>query len=87
MRKSRYSDEEIAAALQQAEAGVPLAQITHRLGVSEATFFAWKKRFADHGTPEIHELHQLRDENAYLRRLVAHLTIDRQRHDVLVEKW
>jgi putative transposase len=64
VRKSRYSDDQIAAALRQAEAGTPIAEITRKLGVSEATFYSWKKRFGSLGTPEIRELRQLRAENA-----------------------
>lgn len=63
MRKSRYSDEQIAAALRQAEIGTSIAEITRKLGISEATFYTWKKRFGTLGTPEIRELRQLRDEN------------------------
>jgi len=50
VRKSRYSDEQIAAALRQAEAGTPIADITRKLGISEATFYAWRKRFGSLGT-------------------------------------
>jgi putative transposase len=71
VRKSRYSDGQIAAALRQAEAGTSIADITRKLGISEATFYAWRKRFGSLGTPEIRELCQLRDENARLKRLVA----------------
>ena len=77
MRKSRYSDEQIAAALRQAEIGTPVADITRKLGISEATFYVWKKRFGSLGTPEIRELRQLRDENAKLKAVVADLTLDR----------
>jgi putative transposase len=77
--QARYSDEMIAAAVRQAEAGVPVAELVRKLGISEATFYVWKKRFEGVETPETHdELGQLRDENAQLRRLVADLTIDRQ---------
>jgi putative transposase len=62
MRKSRYSHEQIATALRQAEAGRPVTEITRKLGISEATFYAWKKRFGSLGTPEIRELRQLRTE-------------------------
>ena len=58
MRKSRYSDEQIAAALRQAEIGTLVADITRKLGISEATFHVWKKRFGTLGTPEIRELRQ-----------------------------
>jgi putative transposase len=88
VRKSRYSDEQIAAALRQAEAGTPIADITRKLGISEATFYAWRKRFGGLGTPEIRELRQLREENARLKRLVADLTLDRQvLQDVVKKKW
>ena len=88
MRKSRYSDEHIAGALRQADIGTPVADITRKLGISEATFYVWKKRFGSLGTPEIRELRQLRDENARLKLLVADLTFDRHvLQDVLKKKW
>ena len=88
VRKSRYSDEQIAAALRQAEAGTPVTEIVRKLGVSEATFYTWRKRFGSMGTPEIRELRLLREENARLKRLVADLTLDRQvLQDVVKKKW
>jgi putative transposase len=88
VRKSRYSDEQIAAALRQAEIGTTVAEITRKLGISEATFYAWKKRFGSLGTPEIRELRQLREENARLKTLVADLTLDRNvLQDVIKKKW
>ena len=88
MRKSRYSDEQIAAALRQAEIGTPIADITRKLGISEATFYVWKKRFGSLGTPEIRELRQLREENARLKQVVADLTLDRHvLQDVIKKKW
>ena len=77
MRKSRYSNEQTAAAPRQAEIGIPVAEITRKLGISEATFYTWKKRFGSFGTPEIRELRQLREENAKLKLVVADLTLDR----------
>jgi len=88
VRKSRYSDEQIAAALRQAEIGTPVADIPRKLGISEATFYVWKKRFGSLGTPEIRELRQLRDENNRLKQVVADLTLDRHvLQDVLKKKW
>lgn len=87
MRKSRFTDEQIAYALRQAEAGTAVAEITRKLGVSDATFYAWKKRFGSMGTAEIRELRQLRDENAKLRRLVADLSLDKTMlQDVIAKK-
>ena len=77
MRKSRYSDEQIAAALRKAEIETPVADITRKLGISGADFYVWKKRFGTLGTPEIRELRQLRDEKAKLKTVVADLTLDR----------
>ncbi len=88
MKKSRFSDEQIAHALRQAEAGTPVAEIVRKLGVSEATFYAWKKRFGAMGTAEIRELRQLREENAKLKRLVADLSLDKTMlQDVISKKW
>jgi len=67
LRKSRYSAEQITAALRQADSGTPVVEITRKLGVSEATFYVWKKRFGRLGTPEIRELRLLREENTRLK--------------------
>jgi len=88
LKKSRFSDEQVAHALRQAEAGTSVAEIVRKLGVSEATFYAWKKKFGAMGTPEIRELRQLREENAKLKKLVADLSLDRQMlQDVVSKKW
>jgi len=88
LKKSRFTDEQIAHALRQAEAGTPVAEITRKLGVSEATFYAWKKKFGSLGTAEIRELRQLREENSKLKRLVADLSLDKAMlQDVIVKKW
>ena len=88
MKKSRFSDEQIAHALRQSEAGSPVAEITRKLGVSEATFYAWKKKFGSMGTAEIRELRQLREENLKLKRLVADLSLDKTMlQDVISKKW
>jgi putative transposase len=77
VKRSRFSDEQIADALRQAEAGTAVADVCRQLGISEATFYVWKKRYANLGMAEIRELRQLRDENAKLKRLVADLTLDK----------
>ena len=55
----------------------PVADVCRQLGVSEASFYLWKKKFGQHGATEIREMRQLRDENARLKRLVAELTLDK----------
>jgi putative transposase len=88
LKKSRFSDEQIAHALRQSEAGTPVAEIIRKLGVSEATFYAWKKKFGAMGTAEIRELRQLREENSKLKRLVADLSLDKTMlQEVIAKKW
>jgi putative transposase len=69
MKQKRYTDEQIAFALRQAESGTAVAEICRKLGVSEPTFYRWKKQFAGMGTVEIRRLKQLEEENAKLKRL------------------
>lgn len=77
MKKSRYTDEQITFALRQAEGGTPVADVCQQMGVSEASFYVWKKKYGKLGLTEIRELRQLRDANARLKRLVADLTLDK----------
>ena len=87
MKRKRYSDEQIAFALRQAEGGTAVEEICRKLGVSEATFYRWKKQFAGMGTVEIRRLKQLEEENTKLKRLVADLSLDRTMlQDVLRKK-
>ena len=62
MRSSKYSPEQIAQVLRQAESGTPIAEICRRLQVAEQTYFGWRRQFHKLGTPEIRELRQLRKE-------------------------
>ncbi len=88
MKQKRYTDEQIAFALRQAESGTAAAEICRKLGVSEPTFYRWKKQFAGMGTVEIWRLKQLEEENAKLKRLVADLSLDKTMlQDVLRKKW
>lgn len=77
MKRSRFSEEQITYALRQHEAGTPAADVCRQLGVSEATFYQWKKKYAHLGVAELRELRQLREENSRLKRLVADLTLDK----------
>ena len=88
MKQKRYTDEQIAFALRQAESGTAVAEICRKFGISEPTFYRWKKQFAGMGTVEIRRLKQLEEENAKLKRLVADLSLDKiMLQDVLRKKW
>ena len=77
MKRSKFSEEQVAYALRQAENGTPVGDVCRQLGVSEATFYAWKKKYAHLGVSELRRLRQLEDENNRLKRLVADLTHDK----------
>ena len=77
MKRSKFSEEQVAYALRQVEAGTAVPDICRQLGVSEATFYAWKKKYAHLGVSELRRLRQLEDENNRLKRLVADLTLDK----------
>ena len=77
MKRSKFSEEQIAYALREADAGIPVSDVCRQLGVSEATFYAWKKKYAHLGVSELRRLRQLEDENNQLKQLVADLTLDK----------
>lgn len=77
MKKSRFSEEQIAFALRQAETGTPIVEVCRKMGVSEQTFFRWKKKFAGMGVAEVRRLKQLEEENRKLKSLVADLSLDK----------
>ena len=77
MKKSKFTEEQIAFALREVESGRPPADVCRQLGVSEATFYIWKKKFAHLGVSELRKLRSLEDENSRLKRLVADLTLDK----------
>ena len=86
MKKSRYSPEQIIYALKQVEAGEKAVDICRKMGVSEATFYNWKKKYAGMGVSEVRELRQLRAENAKLKQLVADLSLDKHMLQEVVAK-
>jgi putative transposase len=87
MKKSRFTEQQIAFALRQSESGVSIEEITRKMGVTEATFYRWKKKFAGMGIAELRRLKQLEEENKKLKRLVADLSLDKAMlQDVLSKK-
>jgi putative transposase len=87
MKKSRYTEEQITFALKQAETGTPVAEVICRMGISEQTFYRWKKMYGGLGVGELRRLKQLEDENRQLKQLVADLSLDKHiLQDVLSKK-
>lgn len=78
MKKSKFTDQQVAFALQQAETGTPVEEVCRKMGVSQATFYRWKKVYGGLMPSEVRRLRQLEEENARLRRLVADLSLDKE---------
>ena len=78
MRKSRFSEAQIVVVLKQSEAGVPVQELIRKYGISEQTFYRWRKKYGGLEASEVQELKQLREENRRLKGLVADLTLDKQ---------
>lgn len=86
MRKSAFSEEQIAFALRQAESGTAPAEVCRKLGITEATFYRWKKKFAGMGVNEVRRLKLLEEENRKLKQLVADLSLDKNMLQEIVRK-
>ena len=77
MKRSKFSEGQVISALRQSEGGTPVGDVYRQLGVSEATFYAWKKQYAHLGVTELRRLRQLEEENTRLKRVVADLSLDK----------
>lgn len=87
MRKSKFTEEQIVYALKQAELGVPVLDVCRKYGVSEQTFYRWRKKYGGLEAGELRRLKQLEDENRKLKQLVADLSLDKYvLQDVIAKK-
>lgn len=86
MKKKRFSVEQITGVLKQAESGSPVGDLCRQVGISEQTFYRWKKVYGGMLPSEARELKQLRDENTRLKRVVADLTLDKVMLQDVVQK-
>jgi putative transposase len=86
MRKTAFTEEQVAYTLRQAEAGTPVLEICRKLGISQQTFYRWKKKFAGMGVAELRRLRQLEDENTQLKQLVADLSLDKHMLQEVIRK-
>ena len=87
MRKSRFTEQQISYALKQAETGTPVAEVIRKMGITEQTFYNWKKQYGGMGVGELRRLRLLEEENRKLKQLVADLSLDKHiLQDVLSKK-
>ena len=87
MKRSRYTEEQIAFALRQAEGGTSVGEVCRKMGISENTFYRWKRKFFGMGVVELRRLKMLEEENRKLKQLVADLALDKvMLQDVLRKK-
>ena len=87
MKRSHFTTEQIVFAIRQAESGTPVAEVCRKMGISEATFYNWKKKYGGISVNELRRLRQLEEENAQLKKLVADLSLDKQMlQDILKKK-
>ena len=88
MKKSKFTEEQIAFALKQAETGTPVKEVIRKLGITEQTFYRWKKKYSGMLPSDLRKLGQLEEENRQLKKLVADLSLDKQMlQDVLSKKF
>jgi putative transposase len=88
MKKKRFSTEQIVAVLMQAEMGLSVSDLIRQLGISEQTFYRWKKQYGGLQSEQVRELKQLVEEKGRLKKLVAELSLDKAvLQDVLSEKF
>ncbi len=88
MKKSRFTEQQIAFALRQAETGTPVSEVTRKLGITNQTFYRWKQQYSGLGPSELKRLKQLEEENRQLKKLVADLSLDKHMlQDVLSKKF
>jgi putative transposase len=86
MRKSTYTEEQIAFALKQAETGTTIAEVCRKMGVSEQTFYRWKKKYAGMVPSDVKRMRQLEEENRQFKKLVADLSLDKHMLQEVIAK-
>ncbi|PWK21121.1 putative transposase [Maribacter polysiphoniae] len=88
MKRSKYSESQIVFAIKQVETGTRIQEVCRKMGISEATFYNWKKKYGGLGVSELRRLKNLEEENSQLKKLVVDLSLDKQIfQDVLKKKF
>ncbi len=75
--KKKFTEEQIAFALKQAETGTPVAEVIRKMGITEQTYYRWKKKYGGLGLSELRRLKQFEEENRKLKQMVADLSLDK----------
>ena len=86
MKRSKFTESQIIFALRQSETGVKVQEVCRKMGISEATFYNWKKKYGGLGVTELRRLRQLEEENAKLKQIVADLSLDKQMLQDIIKK-
>ena len=86
MKKTKFTEQQIAFALRQAETGTRIAEVCRKMSVSDATFYNWRKKHGGLGVAELRRLRQLEEENRQLKKLVADLSLDKQMLQDVIRK-
>ena len=86
MKKSQFTEQQIAFALHQADTGTAIGEVCRKMGISEQTFYRWKRRYGGLMPSEVRRLKQLEEENVRLRRLVSDLSLDKEMLQEVVRK-
>lgn len=86
MKRSKFTEEQIAFALKQAELGVSVEEVCRKMGISDATFYVWRKKYGGIGPSELRRLRQLEEENRKLKQIVADLSLDKVMLQAVVAK-
>ena len=86
MKRSKFTEQQIAFAFQQAESGTTIGEVCRKMGIAEQTFYRWKKKFGGLMPSEVRRMRQMEEENARLRRLVADLSLDKEMLQEVIRK-
>ena len=86
MKRSKFTEAQIAFALKQSETGTRVEEVCRKMGISQATFFNWKKKYGGLGISELRRLRQLEEENNQLKKLVAELSLDKHMLQEVIKK-
>ena len=86
VRKSKFSEDQIAFALKQNELGTSVEEVCRKMGISDATFYVWRKKYGGIGPSELRRLRQLEEENRRLKQIVADLSLDKAMLQAVVAK-